>query len=139
MENVTAEIKTAEEVIDMVNKHKDDVEAIEALAAVGWMSALRSSKTGNLLHDNKNLIGGLIGCAIATGLEVLSPTGSKTSAAVAATTSGLTLYTVHKLLDAAPQTNVIAGSACAVTAYVGMATGRLAACYFPGTVDLDDL
>lgn len=113
-------------------------EGISAGALLAQFSKLAKAKTGNVAKDNMNLIGGIIGCAIATGLELASPTGSKASAAVAAIASGSVLLATRKVVENAPQAVPVAGAALALTAYVGMSAGRITADYFPGNISLDD-
>lgn len=93
------------------------------------------AKSGNVLKDHRNLIGGLLGVAVATGLEVVSPTGSKVSATVAAAASLGALYYGRNIVEAAPQNNITAAAVGGVTCYAGMCAGRIAACYFPGNVE----
>lgn len=114
------------------NGPKIDVESMMAAASV--TSLLKAKKTGNMMHDNKNLIGGLIGGAIAVGLEIASPTGSTASAVAAGLAVGGTLFVTHKVLDVAPQTNGLAAANGALTCFVGMTAGRIVADYFPGNL-----
>lgn len=95
-------------------------------------------KTGNYLKDNRNLVGGVIGLTLAVGLELISPTGSKKSAAVAAVTGGVALTMAAPFLKAAPQSAMVASGAGIMTAYVGMCGGRITADYFPGNLDNDE-
>lgn len=95
-------------------------------------------KTGNMLKDNQNLIGACLGAAVAVGLELVSPTGSKTSAAVAAVLSGATIVLAKPYLEVAPQSTGVAAAAAGLTAYVGMVGGRITADYFPGNLVEED-
>lgn len=101
-------------------------------------SKLMHVKTGNYLKDNRNLIGGGIGLALAVGLELLSPTGSKKSAIVAGVTGGAVLAIAAPILKAAPQSAMVASGAGIMTAYVGMCGGRITADYFPGNLGDDE-
>lgn len=101
-------------------------------------SKLMHVKTGNYLKDNRNLIGGGIGLAVAVGLELISPTGSKKSAMVAGVTGGLALAMAAPILKAAPQSAMVASGAGIMTAYVGMCGGRITADYFPGNLGDDE-
>lgn len=87
------------------------------------------------LNTNRNMLGGLLGAAVSVGLEVISPTGSKVSATVAAAASLGTLYAGRKIAEAAPQSNITAAAIGGVTCYTGMVAGRIAACYFPGNLE----
>lgn len=101
-------------------------------------SKLFHVKTGNFVKDNRNLIGGGIGLALAVGLELISPTGSKKSAAVAAITGGVVLGVAAPILKTAPQSAMVASAAGVMTAYVGMCGGRITADYFPGNLGDDE-
>ena len=96
------------------------------------------ARLGNYLKDNRNLVGGVIGLTLAVGLELISPTGSKKSAAVAAVTGGVALTMAAPFLKAAPQSAMVASGAGIMTAYVGMCGGRITADYFPGNLDNDE-
>lgn len=128
------------EVLEIPTK-KSKVEAPSVDAIVGAALAgalLKQKKTGNVLKDNRNLIGGLLGVAVGVGLEIVSPTGSKVSAAVSGVAGLGALAVVSIPAMAAPQCNVIAGTAFGMTSWVSMSAGRLAASYFPGNLDISD-
>lgn len=72
------------------------------------------------------------GAAVAATLELISPTGSKTSAVVAAAVGGSVALVAEDYLDALPQNNLTGGLSFAVTAVISMKAGRIAADYFPG-------
>lgn len=91
-------------------------------------------KEGDYINRHRNMIGALAGAAVAVGLEVVSPTGSKTSAVVAAAVSLGATYAARNIIEAAPQSNITAATVAAGTCYAGMVGGRIAACYFPGNV-----
>lgn len=97
-------------------------------------SKVKKAKSGDLFKDNRNLIGGLVGVGIGVGLELLSPTGSVKSAAVAGVVGGGVLYLLNPYIDAVPQTTGLAAVTGGVTAYVSMAAGRITADYFPGNL-----
>lgn len=129
-ETVEEKLKAEDAVIEETN---DILQGVASIGIIGGLMGQRE-KTGNLLKDNRNLIGGILGGAVAVGLELISPTGSKTSATVAAVASGLTLVATHRLMDCAPQTTALAATNAGVTCYVGMVAGRIAADYFPGNL-----
>lgn len=110
----------------------------DIVAEVMGTMALAQAKTGNFVKDNRNLIGGGLGLALAVGLELISPTGSKKSAIVACVAGGAVLAIAAPVLKAAPQSNMVASSAGIVTAYVGMCGGRITADYFPGNLSDDE-
>lgn len=103
-----------------------------AMELAEFTGLLRAKKTGNVINDNKNLIGGLIGGALAVGLEIASPTGSTASATAAGIAAAGTLYMTHKVLDNVPQTTGLAAANGALTCFVSMTAGRIVADYFPG-------
>lgn len=115
-----------------------EMSADDLIAMVIKDAKLMHVKTGNIFKDNQNLTGACIGAAIAVGLELVSPTGSKSSAAVAAVLSGATIMIAKPYLQVAPQTAGIAAGAAAVTAYAGMVGGRVTASYFPGNLTEED-
>lgn len=81
-----------------------------------------------------NMAAAIAGVAGAVALELISPTGSKTSAVVAAVTGGAAVYASRDLINAAPTNGVIATGVACTSLYVGMIGGRVAADYFPGNV-----
>lgn len=98
-------------------------------------SNLREKKEGLLYSENANMIGGVLGLTVAVALEVISPTGSKTSAVVAAVAGGAALYGARDLVNAAPQNPVLAAAVGTSSLYIGMLAGRIAADYFPGNIE----
>lgn len=98
-------------------------------------SDLREKKEGLLYSENANMIGGILGVTVAVALEVVSPTGSKTSAVVAAIAGGAALYSARDIVNGAPQNPVLAAGVAGTTLYVGMLAGRIAADYFPGNIE----
>lgn len=116
----------------------EDVLADDLIKQVLTESKLFHVKTGNFVKDNRNLIGGGIGLALAVGLELVSPTGSKKSAAVAAITGGAVLAFTAPVLKVAPQSTMVSAAAGIMTAYVGMCGGRITADYFPGNLGDDE-
>lgn len=97
---------------------------------------LKEAKDGFFSGKDANMIGGYIGVGIAVALELVSPTGSKTSAICAAIAGGAALYYGKEIIEAAPQGPAAAAAVGATSCYLGMCAGRIAACYFPG--DLED-
>lgn len=142
MENMNTAANNAEtlnkKLDDVIHNQAENMTASSLADLALMMSSLKKAKTGNFVKDNKNLIGGVIGCVVATGLELASPTGSKASAIMAAAASGGTLYATRKLLDNAPQSTGIAATAAGLTAYVGMVAGRITADYFPGNLSIEE-
>jgi len=157
--NATANTNTAAEDLDILDRELDQAgdklqdiaqaarsgaavieagSADELIKQVLKEARLMHVKTGNMLKDNQNLIGACLGAAVAVGLELVSPTGSKTSAAVAAVVSGAAIVLAKPYLEAAPQTAGVAAAAAGVTAYAGMLGGRITADYFPGNLVEED-
>lgn len=135
---VWAEIDKDSDRLSSLKKEAPDIAANigeDLVAEVIATMALAQVKTGNFVKDNRNLIGGGLGLALAVGLELLSPTGSKKSALVAGAMGGATLLVAAPILKVAPQCNTIAVAAAGVTSYVGMVGGRVTASYFPGNLD----
>lgn len=128
----------AKEARGMAKNIEDDMSADDLIAQVLKDAKLMHVKTGNVLKDNQNLIGACVGAAVAVGLELVSPTGSKSSAAVAAVLSGATIMIAKPYLQVAPQSASIAVGAGALTGYVGMVGGRVTASYFPGNLTEED-
>lgn len=93
---------------------------------------LKSIKDSQFINKNMNMAGAIAGAVVAVGLELASPTGSKTSAAFAAVASGATIYYAKEILEASPQKSSLAIGAMAGTLYCGILGGRLGAMYFPG-------
>ncbi|AEV89687.1 hypothetical protein OBP_250 [Pseudomonas phage OBP] len=83
-------------------------------------------------NAKKNYRGGCIGVAGAVLLELMSPTGSKTSALAAGLAGAFVLHHSKGVLDAAPQNTVIATTAGASAGWISMVVGRTMASYFPG-------
>ena len=106
-----------------------------AALALAELALKSSGKTGVWHEDNRNLLGGLIGVGIGVGLELLSPTGSKTSAVVAAAAGAGTLYAARRIMDMAPQNNHLAGACAASSMLISATAGRIAADYFPGNIE----
>lgn len=144
MENINLSDATEAELTDKLTRIKmeavgEELENVdEIINQVLGDAKLFHVKTGNFVKDNRNLIGGGMGLALAVGLELLSPTGSKKSAAVAAITGGVVLAVAAPILKAAPQTTMVASGAGIMTAYVGMCGGRITADYFPGNLGDDE-
>lgn len=144
MENINLSDATEAELADKLTRIKmeavgEELENVdEIINQVLGDAKLFHVKTGNFVKDNRNLIGGGMGLALAVGLELLSPTGSKKSAAVAAITGGVVLAVAAPILKAAPQTTMVASGAGIMTAYVGMCGGRITADYFPGNLGDDE-
>lgn len=83
-------------------------------------------------NAGRNWRGGLIGVGCSVLLELLSPTGSKTSAMAAAVAGGVVLKYSKGVLDAAPQNTVTSATAGVAAGYIAMTVGRATASYFPG-------
>lgn len=98
-------------------------------------SDLREKKEGYFNSEDGNMTGGILGVAVAVGLELVSPTGSKTSAVVAAIAGGAALYAAREVINSAPQAPVLAAGVGCTSLYIGMMAGRIAADYFPGNIE----
>jgi preprotein translocase subunit SecD len=112
------------------------LDAIIAGAAMGGL--MKRQKTGNVLKDNQNLIAGAMGVMLGAGLELISPTGSKTSVVASAIAGTAALVVVGGVVSIAPQCTPVAAATFAMTSYVSMSVGRTAASYFPGDVSVDE-
>lgn len=124
---------TAEAVVDAVlNQQKPKAVNEDIIAAAPASSAMPSKSA---ISENQNLIVAIIGGAAAVALEVLSPTGSKTSAIVAGVAAAGVTYYCKDVINLAPQNTTLAVTTGLVTGYVGMCAGRIAACYFPGNIE----
>lgn len=89
----------------------------------------------NIVGEGRgNMAAAIAGVAGAVALELVSPTGSKTSAVVAAVTGGAAVYAARDLINAAPTNTPLATGIGVTSAYIGMLGGRVAADYFPGNV-----
>lgn len=135
------EIDKSDERLDGIKKEASEVVGVigeDLVADVMSKMVLARVKTGSFIKDNRNLIGGGMGLALAVGLEMLSPTGSKKSALVAGAMGGGVLLVAAPILKVTPQCNAIAVAAASVTGYVGMVGGRVTASYFPGNLDDDE-
>lgn len=89
----------------------------------------------NIVGEGRgNMAAAIAGVAGAVALELMSPTGSKTSAIVAAVAGGSAVYASRELINAAPTNAVLATGIGVTSAYIGMIAGRVAADYFPGNV-----
>jgi hypothetical protein len=110
----------------------------EVIAGVIAEGKLFHVKTGKFMTDNRNLIGAALGVGIGVGLELLSPTGSKTSALVSGLAGGAVLAVVAPVLKVAPQATGIAAAAGTLTSFVSMSAGRITADYFPGNLGNDE-
>lgn len=77
----------------------------------------------------------IAGVVVAAGLELLSPTGSKTSAIVAGVVGGAVVYASKDYLDAVPQNDLMGAISFGATALISMKAGRITADYFPGNVE----
>lgn len=136
--------KTDEEIgaalgrIQMEAKGLGDVLSQSIIEDVLKNAKLAHVKTGKFTKDNRNMIGAVMGVTLGVGLELLSPTGSKTSAITAGVVGGATLVILSPILKAAPQSTGIAATAGSLTSLVTMSAGRIAADYFPGNLDLND-
>lgn len=134
-EDVTArleQIAMEAKVLGKVNEAEDLIASVLALAK------LTHVKTGKFMTDNRNMIGGSLGVMLGVGLELLSPTGSKTSAIISGVVGGATLALLSPVLKAAPQTTGIQAGTGVLTSFVSMSAGRIAADYFPGNLKDND-
>lgn len=81
-----------------------------------------------------NLMAASAGLGLAVGLELVSPTGSMTSAIAAGVVGGVALGLTADFLDALPQRDIPALLAFSGVAVVSMKAGRITADYFPGNL-----
>lgn len=77
----------------------------------------------------------IVGVVLGAGLELLSPTGSKTSAIVSAAVGGAAVYAAKDYLDAVPQNDFMGAISFGTAAIISMKAGRITADYFPGNVE----
>lgn len=104
--------------------------SFDKIAAASLLGAISSEK--EVSENNYNVGGAICGVALGVGLELLSPTGSLTSAVAAGVVGGLAVAAVKPALEHGPDGQVAALTCFVGGAAISMKAGRIAASYFPG-------
>ena len=134
MENVqnnetnTLDVKAADLMAD-VQKKFGDPSAI-SLPAI-------TDRSDNMLGQYNNAAAAALGVGLAVGLELLSPTGTKTSAAVAAITGAAAIAVGAPAHTKGPQNSVTMALSGILGFKVAKGFGRMTAEYFPATASDD--
>lgn len=103
------------------------------IAAASLLGAIATDKEAR--PEGFHVSCAIAGVVVAAGLELLSPTGSKTSAVVAAAVGGAAIYGAKNYLDAVPQNDFMGAISFGAATLISMKAGRITADYFPGNVE----
>jgi hypothetical protein len=93
----------------------------------------------NMLGEYNNAAAAALGVAVAVGLELISPTGTKTSAAVAAIAGGTAIALGARAHTNMPQNTLTMGVSSLIGFKVAKGFGRLTVEYFPATKETEEV
>ncbi len=104
--------------------------SFDKIAAASLLGAMASEK--EISENNHNVAGAVCGVGFGVALELLSPTGSLTSAVAAGVVGGLAVALVKPALEHGPDGQIATAVSFVGGATISMKAGRIAASYFPG-------
>lgn len=103
----------------------------QAEALVNEINSVDGQELDTTLGMSSNMMGAVIGAGLATGLELISPTGTRASAAAAALTGAAMIYGARKALNHPMQNKVTATVMGLISFKVCKTIGRNVVEYFP--------
>ncbi|WNV45976.1 hypothetical protein [Aeromonas phage AerS_266] len=135
MENNTVEVASAE----TVRLESLANEATALLNEMGMNKDAVAVELDKTLGMTNNMMGAVIGAGLATGLELISPTGTRASAAAAALTGVALIYATRKAMEH-PYQNKLTGAVTGLISFKLCKTiGRNVVEYFPAQKETVEL
>lgn len=117
---------------DMARMGKIQKEAEQLMNEIGSeLSKDAAAELDTTLGMTNNMMGAVIGATLATGLELVSPTGTRASAAAAAITGAAMVYSARKMLNHPMQNKATAAVMGLISFKVCKTIGRNVVEYFP--------